>query len=341
MATVLVTGGAGFIGSHVVRSLLDADHDVVVFDSFHRYVHPMGPSYLRNTEFRFDVLLDGANVIHGTTSHKGDLRRHVLGVRPDYVLHLAALPLADVAQRNAEEALESIVVGTMNLLDVLRDLPSIRKVLYVSSSMVYGDFDRSPMPEDAPKNPKEIYGAMKYAGEVLVGVFCRRHGIPHAIVRPSAVYGPTDNNNRVVQAFVESAAQGRPLVATAPDTTVLDFTHVEDVAQGMVKVLLSPTAVGEAFNITRGEGRTLTDAIDILRGSFPDLTVEVRSDDPTGRPIRGALDVSKARSVVGYAPRFPLEIGLPKYIEFVLGRQAPLRAVAPAGGLLSVAGVDS
>jgi nucleoside-diphosphate-sugar epimerase len=342
MTSVLVTGGAGFIGSHVVRTLLDAGHETVVLDYFHSYVPRANPTFLRNTEYRFDVLLKGAHLIRGTTTHKDDLRRHVTGVRPEYVLHLAALPLADVAHRNTEEALESIVLGTVNLLEILRDLHSVRKFLFVSSSMVYGDFDRVPMPEHAPKHPKEIYGGMKYAGEVLVEVFCKRYGIPYAIVRPSAVYGPTDNNCRVLQTFVEGAIEGRPLVATAPETTFLDFTYAQDVAQGITKVLLSPIALNEAFNITRGEGRSLAEAIDILREIFPDLRVDARSDDEDFRPARGALDITKARTLVGYDPEFPLEVGLPRYVGFVLQDEGRPRATARSLHLrLPVAGAGT
>lgn len=174
-----------------------------------------------------------------------------------------------------------------------------------------------PMPEDGAKDPKEIYGGMKLAGEVLVKVFSRRYDIPYAIVRPSAVYGPTDNNRRVLQIFIENALQGNPITVTNPDTTFLDFSYVEDVAQGLAAVTLSPNSIHEEFNITRGEGRSLAEAIALLRGYFPDLQVQVKTEAESYRPNRGALNIEKARRLVGYEPVDSLETGLGKYLAFV------------------------
>jgi UDP-glucose 4-epimerase len=317
MSTILITGGAGFVGAHAARKLLDAGHEVWVLDYFHRYIHPIQPTFLENTHYRLDVLLKGAEIVYGTTTHKDDLRRHLGAIRPEYILHLAALPLANRALKQTEEALETIVLGTVNLLEVLRDMPPVRNFVYVSSSMVYGDFTQVPMPEEGAKNPKEIYGGMKLAGETLVKVFSQRYGIPSSIVRPSAIYGPTDNNQRVLQVFVENAVRGQRIVAVNPDRTSLDFTYVDDVADGMTAVLLSERAIGEEFNVTRGEGHTLSEAIRILSGIFPNLEVETRIEGDGYRPNRGALDVSKARRLVGYDPQHSLEEGLHRYVEFV------------------------
>ena len=317
MARIVVTGGGGFIGAHATRYLLDAGHEVTVLDYFHQYLHPVQPTFLENTNWRLTQLLKGAEVRYTSTIHKDDLRRHLIELRPNYVLHLAGLPLANVAIRQTEEAFESILVGTVNLLEILRDLGNLEKIVYVSSSLVYGDFTEVPMPEDGAKRPKEIYGGMKLAGEISVQVFSQRYDLPHAIVRPSAVYGPGDNNRRVIQIFVENAVAGLPIVAKDPDQTWLDFTYVSDIAAGMAEVLLSPTAANEAFNITRGEGHTLGEVIDILRPLFPELEVDVMVNDETFRPKRGALDVSKAARLVGWKPSVSLLEGMMRYVEWV------------------------
>jgi nucleoside-diphosphate-sugar epimerase len=326
MAKILITGGAGFIGSHTVRTLLDKGEEVAVYDFFHQYIFPIQPTFLENMQYRFEVLLKGAQTLRGSTHNKDELRRQVLAIRPDYIIHLAALPLANIALRQTEEAFNSIVRGTVNMLEILRDMNSVQKFVYVSSSMIYGDFSQVPMPEDGPKDPKEIYGGMKLAGEILVRVFSRRYGIPYAIVRPSAVYGPTDNNRRVLQIFVESAIQGLPITAINPETTFLDFSYVEDVAQGMSLVALSPKGVNEDFNVTRGEEHSLAEVISLLRGLFPHLEVEVKLDPESYRPRRGSLDIGKARRLVGYEPSYPLETGLEKYVRFVQAHNRSLYA---------------
>lgn len=314
---VLVTGGAGFLGSHTARRLMDMGAQVTIFDFFHQYIFPIAPSYLENMQYRFANLVNGAEVLRVNINNKEDLRRKVLQVKPNVVVHLAALPLANIARWQTEEAFDGIINASFNMIDVLADVPGVRKFVYVSSSMVYGDFTQIPMPEDGKKDPKDIYGGMKLAGEFLMKVFAKNQKIPYVIIRPSAVYGPTDNNRRVLQNFVESAIQGKPLEVTDPDHTFLDFTFVEDTAQGLALAALSPKSDNEEFNITRGEGRNLTDALNILRKMFPKLVVRPKDVDEKFRPARGTLDIGKARRLLGYNPAFSLEDGLARYVDYV------------------------
>lgn len=317
MAKILVTGGAGFIGSHTCRKLMDAGEEVIVYDYFQQYIFPIEPTFIENINYRYDVLLKGSDIIRGSTHNKDELRRNITSIKPDYIIHLAAMPLANIALFRTEEALNNIVLGTVNILEILRDLNTVQKFVYISSSMVYGDFNQVPMPEDGLKNPKEIYGGMKLAGEILVQVFSKRYNIPYSIVRPSAVYGPADNNRRVLQIFIENAFQRKPIVVTNPDTTFLDFTYVEDLADGLVKVTLSPNAADEVFNITRGQGHSLKEAIEVLKKFFPDLDVQVKIETESYRPNRGELDISKAKNLVNYDPKYSLEQGLEKQINFI------------------------
>jgi nucleoside-diphosphate-sugar epimerase len=193
--------------------------------------------------------------------------------------------------------------------------------------MVYGDFTQTPMPEDGVTAPKDPYGGFKLAGEIVVQTYSRAEGLPYAIVRPSAVYGPTDMNDRIVQRFVECALWNRPLTIVDPDNTWLDFSYVKDVADGMVKALLSPT-MNETFNITAGEGHTLSELHTLLRERYPNMPVEVAAKKEDFRPKRGALDVSKARKVLGYEPQYPLERGVDEYLAFLssLPSGAPIAA---------------
>ena len=328
MSRGLVTGGAGFIGSHTVRRLLDTGHEVFAYDFFHQYIHPIQPTFLENMQYRFDTLLNGAQVLRGSTTNKDGLRRHLMEVQPEYIIHLAALPLANVALRQTEEAFEGIVQGTVNMLEILRDMEGIKRFVYISSSMIYGDFKQIPMPEDGPKDPKEIYGGMKLCGELLVRVFSKRYGIPYSIVRPSAVYGPTDNNRRVLQIFVENAVCGKPINAVDPESTFLDFSYVKDVAEGLRCVTFAPAAQNEDFNVTCGEGRSLGEAVEVLRKHFPNLDVRVKANEETFRPNRGALDVTKAERLAGYKSTYTLEQGITEYVEYMRTHN---RSLYPAG----------
>jgi len=308
MSTVLVTGGAGFVGSHVCAALAEGGHEVVVVDPLLTYAYTFEPRHWHSLQYRREVLLRDARVVVASTESRDELRRVMLETKPEYLLHLGALPLATVARVRSDHAFNSILRGTFNLVELALEI-GLAKFVYVSSSMVYGDFTQTPMPEDARTAPKDPYGGFKLAGEVIVETFSRARGLPYAIVRPSAVYGPTDMNDRIVQRFVECALWSRPLTVIDPDNTWLDFSYVKDVADGMVKALLSPVE-NETFNITAGEGRTLTELHDFLRERYPDMPVEVSTKTEDFRPKRGALDIAKARERLGYEPRYPLERGV-------------------------------
>lgn len=329
MARVFITGGAGFVGSHTSRQLLDAGHEVLLYDLFHQYSYPPGPTYLANTEYRYEVLLKGAEILRGNTLNRDALRNAIIDTQPDVLIHLAALPLANVALRQTEEAFNSILVGTVNMLEVARGLKNLQRFVYASSSMVYGDFTQIPMPEDGKTSPKDIYGGMKLAGEVLVRVFSQRYDIPSVMIRPSAVYGPTDNNYRVLQIFLERARRGEPITIKNP-ATKLDFTYVEDTAQGFMRAALTPDVAGRVFNITRGEGRSLGEAAELIRGYFPDLKIEIDKNPAGFRPNRGALDVRAAGEALGYHPKYSLEEGLRTYLDWMREFNSGLEPAGPS-----------
>lgn len=316
MAKVLLTGGAGFIGSFVARELVAAGHEVVIFDSFVQYVSPLESCYKHSLRKRFEGIEDRVIIERGDVRDKLALVRILQQYAPTRIVHLAGLPLADMSSRYPDETVSSILNSTVNLLDIIKEMKSIERFLLISSSMVYGDFIYTPADEDHPKNPKEVYGGTKFAAEVLTRSYGTRFGVPFTIVRPSAVYGPTDVNNRVSQHFVMNAFLGRPLQLHNGGTATLDFTYVTDAAHGIFLALFSDHARNETFNITRGEGRSLEEFAGILRGYFPDLTVQYRESD-VFRPRRGALDILKARARLGYTPEFSLETGIGEYVRFV------------------------
>jgi UDP-glucose 4-epimerase len=315
MSTVLITGGGGLIGAKVSERLVREGHNVVVMDPFIQYLLPLRNKIKDYLDRRFDGFADKVTFERGDTTNISATRNLIARYRPEYVLHLAAVPIANLSNVHVEEAVQSILIGAVNMLEILKDVDHLKRFLYVSSSMTYGDFQTIPCPEDHPKNPKGIYGGAKYAGEVMTRTFGNRFDIPYTIVRPSAVYGPYDINRRVSQIFVENALEGKSLRLDGGGKLAFDFTFVEDIAQGLILALTSESSLGEDFNITYGRGYTLLEFAETLRQFVPDVKMEVVEERDLYRPLRGALDISKARSVLGYAPQYPLERGLEIYVE--------------------------
>lgn len=312
---LLVTGGAGFIGAAISRRLAELGYEVVIFDGCDHLPARPQPGHQHYLDLRYAPLRE-AEIIRGDLRDASQIKESILKHRPEIVIHLAAIAVATTANKDSRAAIEHTMLGTANLLEAVKEAGCVKRVVYCSSSMVYGDFQQTPCPEDHPLNPKEIYGGTKLTGEILTRVYGQRFGFEHVVIRPSAVYGPTDVNGRIVQLFIERAMQGQELVLHGGGSDRLDFSYISDVAEGFVLAALHPAAAGETFNITRGEGRSLLELAEILRQHFPNLKTVVGEAD-VKRPTRGALDISKARRLLGYEPRYSLEQGVAEYVRFV------------------------
>jgi nucleoside-diphosphate-sugar epimerase len=314
MRKAFITGGAGFIGSRVVREFLAADYEVMVFDSFKQYVAPDPHAEPINLLARLADISEDISLVTGDTLNKDFLRRALNRFKPDVVVHMAALPLANVAIEQTEEAFDSILVSTVNILEIVRDFDHECPVLYTSSSMVYGDFKTPSVTEEAPKDPKDIYGSIKLAGEIISAGYRKRYGIDVRTVRPTAVYGPYDANQRVLYKFITRALKGEPLTIDGDGSMALDFTYVDDTANGIFRIATTDAAKGETFNIARGKSESLSTAVSIISETIGDVKVEY-GEVPAHIPSRGTLDVTKARELLGFEPQYGLERALPAYIQ--------------------------
>ncbi len=314
MPKLFITGGAGFLGSRVVHGFVTQGWQVCVFDSFKQYLLPDPRAEQHNLLIRLEPVIDQIEVVQGDTLNRDHMRRTLNRLGPEVIIHMAALPLASMAIEQTEDAFQSILTSTVNLLEIVRDLDRPCRLVYTSSSMVYGDFQADMVTEEHPTNPKDIYGSFKLAGEVIVRGYARCYDLDAVIVRPSAVYGPYDANQRVIQKFIIRALGGRELTVDGDGSMKLDFTFVDDVAQGFYLAATAPQAAGQTFNITRGQARSLAEVVAIIQRVIPEVRIEHRPA-PRYMPKRGTLDISKARKMLGYEPKHDLDEGIPKYIE--------------------------
>ena len=314
MAKVLITGGAGFVGSRVAKLFVDRGDEVYIFDTFKQYLLPDPKAEQPNLLIRLQDFIDQIELIQGDTLEKDHLRRTLTKVKPDIIVHMAALPLAFMAIEHSEDAFRSILGSTVNFLEIVRDFEHPCRLVYTSSSMVYGNFATDPVTEESPTDPKEIYGSFKLAGEVVCRGYMKCYNLDVTIVRPSAVYGPYDANQRVIQKFITKALSGKPLHVDGDGSMKLDFTFVDDTARAIFLAATHPAAKGETFNVTRGGSRSLRDVIDIIKESVPGLSVEY-GPVPSYMPKRGTLSIEKARKLLGYEPEYDLERGVKLYVE--------------------------
>jgi nucleoside-diphosphate-sugar epimerase len=321
MKTALVTGGLGFIGSNLVKILLKKKivSKCILLDSFSGFVNPLKDNFADLRKYRFN---DKKNII----VERGDAKdfRLVYKIldlyKPSFIFHTAAIPLAKIDNLNANESKKGSVDSTSNILESvnffqIKNNIKISRFVYFSSSMVYGDFKKNMVTENDNLNPKEIYGTMKLAGEIVTAGLCDYYKIPYTIIRPSAVYGPTDMNNRVSQIFIQKALSNQTIKIQGKNEK-LDFTYVEDLANGCILAATSKKGINQIFNITHGKAETLYKFVKILSKHFKKLKYKIDKRD-SFRPKRGTLSIKKAKKLLNYKPNYSLDKGIMKYLEFI------------------------
>jgi nucleoside-diphosphate-sugar epimerase len=309
---VLVTGGAGFIGHNVVRILEQQGHECIVIDTCTDY------GFVPKEELTY--LVDNRLKRINTQIRKIDIREGTFvdtifkTYRPDVVIHMASFPRQKVVEQNPVLASDVMSNGLINLLEKSKKY-AVKKFVYISSSMVYGNFE-TDVDETAQCNPIGQYGIMKFMGEKLVEDYSRRGCFDHVVIRPSAVYGEWDVEDRVVSKFMTKAMRGETLKVNGPDE-VLDFTYVEDTAMGIVLAATKESANGNIYNITRSEQRqwNLKDAAELAIKIAGQGSLEVAPRD-LSFPKRGRLDISRAVRELGYTPQVNVEQGFQRYYDW-------------------------
>jgi nucleoside-diphosphate-sugar epimerase len=213
--------------------------------------------------------------------------------------------------------------GLLNLLN-LSVKHKIKKFVYVSSSMVYGNFGKHEffdgMDEAADCRPIGAYGIMKLAGEWLVQDYGRQYSLDYTIIRPSAVYGPYDVEDRVVSKFLTTAMRGGELVVNGAEDS-LDFTYIDDAAMGIAVAAISEDSVNGIYNITRGQSRTLLEAANLAIKIAGKGTIKVNPRD-NNFPLRGQLNILRAKNNFGFSPSVNIEEGFQEYYNWINSQNA-------------------
>jgi nucleoside-diphosphate-sugar epimerase len=309
---ILVTGGLGLIGHHVVNKLESLGHSVFITDTRTTYgIIPQDEiDYLMSERLK-KIKTDKIYQIDISNSDSIDwlIQKH----QPAIIIHMASFPRQKVVNANPALGARTMMEGLMNLCESAKK-HNVCKFIYISSSMVYGDFTDDVV-EDYHCKPQGQYGIMKLSGEHIVKDYSRRNCFTHTIIRPSAVYGPLDVEDRVIAKFMLTAMRDGTLKVNGANET-LDFTYVEDAADGIVAAALSPNTNNKTYNITKSHSRSLLDAANLAVKIAGKGKIEVKDKD-ADFPSRGALNIDAARKDFGYDPKTDVEEGFQKYYDWL------------------------
>lgn len=310
----LVTGGAGFIGHNVVRILESQGHECIVIDTCTDY------GFIPKQELTYLISERTKRIkarVRQIDIREGQFVDTIFKTyKPDVVIHMASFPRQKVVEQNPLQASDVMLNGLINLLEKSKQY-AVGKFVYISSSMVYGDFTADVL-EAHTCRPQGQYGIMKLMGEKLVEDYHRLGAFDYTIIRPSAVYGEWDVEDRVVSKFMTKAMRGETLKVKGADE-VLDFTYVEDTAQGIVLAATNNRANSQIYNITRSDDKqyTLKDAAELAIRISGRGSLEIQDRD-LSFPKRGRLSIMKAVRDLGYAPKVDVEEGFRRYYEWYL-----------------------
>ena len=324
MAKYLVTGGAGFVGSHLVDALVAAGDKVVVFDN-------LSSGHKRNLQ---DHKTTDVRLVEGDVRDDKAVKRAAKGC--DYVLHLAGIPGVDRSVKDPDETLQVAFQGTLNVLSAAREF-KIKRVIYASSSAVYGESPVLPKEESMLPSPYSPYGAGALCGEELMRVFYTTYRLETVSLRLFNVYGPRQPwhspEGAVIARFCATILQDQPPVIYGDGKQSRDFVYVSDVVEAFRLACTAPKAEGEAFNVASGARLSVSGLLAVF-GQLLDKEFLPKFGDARAADVRHSLaETQKAQEVLGFRPRMTIHEGIVKCLVWyrkALGKQVKMARASGA-----------
>ena len=301
----LVTGGAGFIGSHIVKRLVHDGGQVRVVDN------------LSTGQFcRLDALRSAIEFIEGDLAEEAMAAKAVDGV--DFVLHQAAVPSVQRSVADPVMTHRANVTATVNLLEACRSA-GVRRVVFAASSSAYGDTEVLPKHEDMPPNPLSPYALQKFVGERYCNLYHKLYGLETVSLRYFNVFGPEQDPHSeysaVIPKFITRLLANQPITIFGDGEQSRDFAYIDNVVEANLLALKAPDAAGRMCNIGCGERITLNQLVAFLEKQLG-VKAQVSYAPPKTGDVRHSLaDISRAKAILGYAPKVMVEEGLRRTIE--------------------------
>ncbi len=322
---ILLVGGCGFIGHNLALHLSKIGHSPVIVDSLSiNNIYSLDNKEILNQklyksilESRMKLLKENEiDLIIQDARNYNSISVLYSQIKPDVIIHLAAVSHANRSNKDPHTTFDHSLRTLENTLDYAKGQKI--HIIYMSSSMVYGNFEKQDVDEDFPCKPIGIYGTLKYAGELMVKSYNQVFDLPYTIIRPSALYGERCVSRRVGQIFIENAIQNLEININGDGNDKLDFTYIEDLIRGIGYCCENEKAINQTFNITYGNARKINDLIDILKSEFKNIKVNYQEREKF-MPERGTLKIDKAKKLIDFKAENSIEKGYLEYIKWYKG----------------------
>ena len=318
---ILVTGGCGFIGHNLAIKLKSLNYQVIVIDSLSvnnlyslKEIGENSSLYKSILNNRLDILKkNNIELIIQDARDYNALSRLLGDIKPDKIIHLAAVSHANKSNKDPHSTFDHSLRTLENTLDFAKNKKT--HTIFMSSSMVYGNFEKGKVDEKSNCKPIGIYGSLKLSGELLIKAYNQVFDLPYTIIRPSALYGERCVSRRVGQIFIENSLTSKKILIKGTGEEKLDFTYIEDLVEGISLCCEKDESRNQTFNITYGNSRSIMELLNILQEEFSDLEIKFEKKE-NFMPERGTLDNSKANRLLNFKPKYQLEKGFKNYIDW-------------------------
>ena len=316
---VLVTGGAGFIGSHLAEKLLVMGHEVVILDDFNDFYDPQ-IKHANIAGFVKDVA-----VCHVDLRANDSVRTLFRREKVDVIAHLAARAGVRPSIQNPRLYYDTNVIGTLHLLEAAR-ATGVERFIFASSSSVYGASKTVPFSEEQHLTQTlSPYGATKVGGEFLCSTYSHLYQMRVVALRYFTVYGPRQRPDLAIHQFTRRIHAGRPIDQFGNGTTQRDYTYIDDIIQGTMAALDYEGPMYDIFNLGESQTIQLKDLISAIENAVGKKAKINRLTEQPGDMPSTYADISKARKLLGYNPTTRLEEGLPRFVDWFLRTQTEVR----------------
>ena len=309
---ILVTGGAGFIGSHLVERLLKEGYDVMCLDNFNEYYNPE----LKRNNIKPFLSERNFKLVEADIMDEDTLKKIFEKSQIHTVIHLAAQPGVGLSLEKPSLYMDVNVKGTVNLLELSKDY-RIKNFIFASSSSVYGATEEIPFSEEGESKPISPYGVSKRAGELLCSTYNHLYGIPITALRFFTVYGPGQRPDMAIHKFTKLIDEGKEIRLYGDGKSKRDYTYISDIIEGIMSVLnLNKDFDFQIFNLGNSEPIPLSNLVSLIEKNLNKSAKIKYLPDQPGDPSITCADISKSRRLLNYHPEVRIEEGIERFVEW-------------------------